>query len=123
MTNLNELFSTMRLGQLTLKNRVEVALMTRTSATSEGLATDQMASYYASIARGSLGLIIVEGTYTDELYSHCYFNQPGLANSEQAQSWVKVVVLFIRQVQRLLYNWNMQEPYLKGTALLSKSNR
>ncbi|WP_141136646.1 NADH:flavin oxidoreductase [Paenibacillus herberti] len=65
--------------------------MTRISATSEGLATDQMASYYASFARGGFGLIITEGAYTDELYSQGYFDQPGLANDAQAQSWKKVV--------------------------------
>ncbi|WP_335582795.1 hypothetical protein [Paenibacillus polymyxa] len=37
------------------------------------------------------GLIIVEGTYTDELFSQCYFNQPGMATDEQAKSWEKVV--------------------------------
>ncbi|WP_373364944.1 oxidoreductase [Paenibacillus polymyxa] len=35
--------------------------------------------------------MITEETYTDELYSQCYFNQPGLVNEEQITSWKKVV--------------------------------
>jgi 2,4-dienoyl-CoA reductase-like NADH-dependent reductase (Old Yellow Enzyme family) len=43
--------------------------MTRTSASSEGLATEKMASYYSKFARGGFSLIITEGTYTDNKYS------------------------------------------------------
>ncbi|MEC0182180.1 hypothetical protein P4H61_11815 [Paenibacillus peoriae] len=43
--------------------------MTRTGATSEGLATEQMISYYSS------HLLV-----TNALYSQCYFNQPGIVN-------------------------------------------
>lgn len=91
MTDKNVLFDTVKLGNSNLLNRVGVAPMTRISATSEGLATEEMASYYASFAHGGFGLIIIEGTYTDELYSQCYRDQGGLANDEQAQSWKKVV--------------------------------
>ncbi|WP_327204618.1 NADH:flavin oxidoreductase [Paenibacillus polymyxa] len=85
------MFETTKIGNIVLKNRLGVAPMTRTSASPEGFATDQMAQYYASFAHGGFGLIIVEGTYTDELFSQCYFNQPGMATDEQAKSWEKVV--------------------------------
>ncbi|WP_054024906.1 NADH:flavin oxidoreductase [Bacillus sp. FJAT-28004] len=91
MSNINLLFETTKVGQVTLENRVAVAPMTRVSATPEGNATDKMASYYSSFARGGFGLIITEGTYTDELYSQCYLNQVGIANDVQAQSWKTVV--------------------------------
>ena len=65
--------------------------MTRTSATEEGLATEEMAQYYANFARGGFGLIFTEGTYTDKLFSQGYLNQPGIAEKEQADSWKKVV--------------------------------
>ncbi|MEK4526822.1 MULTISPECIES: NADH:flavin oxidoreductase [Paenibacillus] len=87
----NKLFEPVNVGYNFLKNRVGVAPMTRTSATPEGLATEQMAEYYASFARGGFGFVITEGTYTDQLYSQCYFNQPGLINEEQAIAWKKVV--------------------------------
>lgn len=91
MSDTKLLFETVTLGNTTLGNRVGVAPMTRTSATPEGLATDQMVSYYASFARGEFGLIITEGIYPDDKYSQGYFNQPGIVNDEQVQSWRKVV--------------------------------
>lgn len=91
MVQNNILFESVKIGNLTLNNRVGVAPMTRISATPEGLATDQMANYYASFAKGGFGLVITEGTYTDELYSQCYFDQVGIANDKQAESWKKVV--------------------------------
>lgn len=64
--------------------------MTRTSATPEGLATDQMVNYYAKFARGGFGLLITEGIYPDNKYSQGYFDQPGIINTEQVQAWKKV---------------------------------
>lgn len=84
------LFDTVKLGRTTLDNRVGVAPMTRTSATPEGLATDQMVNYYAKFARGGFGLIIAEGTYSDNTYSQGYFDQPGIINNEQVTAWKKV---------------------------------
>lgn len=91
VTNKDLLFETVTLGSTTLDNRVGVAPMTRTSATPEGLATDQMVSYYTSFARGGFGLIITEGIYPDDTYSQGYLNQPGIVFEEQVQAWKKVV--------------------------------
>lgn len=91
MANTKKIFESVTLGNTTLNNRVGVAPMTRTSATSEGLVTDQMISYYTSFAKGGFGLVITEGTYTDRQYSQCYFYQPGIIDEEQAQSWKKLV--------------------------------
>lgn len=81
------LFSPADLGGHTLKNRFVVSPMTRASGTPEGLATAQMADYYADYARGGWGLVISEGTYPDEAYSQGYGNQPGIANDGQRESW------------------------------------
>ncbi|MCM3164214.1 NADH:flavin oxidoreductase [Metabacillus litoralis] len=91
MTNTSILFENINIGTTTLSNRVGLAPMTRTSATPEGLATDQMASYYTSFARGGFGFIITEGIYPDDKYSQGYLNQPGIINDEQEQAWKKVV--------------------------------
>jgi 2,4-dienoyl-CoA reductase-like NADH-dependent reductase (Old Yellow Enzyme family) len=72
-------------------NRSVVSPMTRTSATEDGIVTDQMAEYYASYARGGWGLIITEGVYIDLKYSQGYTFQPGIATDEQRDSWRKVV--------------------------------
>ncbi|WP_078549652.1 NADH:flavin oxidoreductase [Litchfieldia alkalitelluris] len=84
------LFNSVKLGNTTINNRVGVAPMTRTSATPEGLVTDQMVNYYADFARGGFGLIITEGTYPDSKYSQGYFEQPGLIDKDQVQAWKMV---------------------------------
>lgn len=81
------LYSPAELGGHTLKNRFVVSPMTRASGTPDGLATAQMADYYADYARGGWGLVIAEGTYPDEAHSQGYGNQPGIANDAQCDSW------------------------------------
>ena len=85
------LFSPGKLGNVTLANRAIVSPMTRTSATDDGFATDQMVDYYTEYARGGWGLVATEATYIDETYSQGYNNQPGMANDAQQESWRKVV--------------------------------
>ncbi|AQQ53136.1 oxidoreductase [Planococcus lenghuensis] len=87
----NELFMDTKIASQSLHNRIGLAPMTRTSALENGLATEEMAQYYANFARGGFGLILTEGTYTDELYSQGYLNQPGIATSEQRDAWKQVV--------------------------------
>lgn len=50
---------------LSLKNRLAVAPMTRVSASEDGLATEKMIQYYERFASGGFGLIISEGLYTE----------------------------------------------------------
>lgn len=85
------LFSRIETDTLSLDNRAGLAPMTRTSAHENGCATEEMAQYYANFARGGFGFIMTEGTYTDELYSQGYLNQPGIATEEQTESWKKVI--------------------------------
>lgn len=66
------LFSSLKLGSLTLRNRFAVAPMTRVSATAEGVPTQRMADYYASFADGGFGLVLTEGLYTDKAFSQGY---------------------------------------------------
>ncbi len=81
----------LRLNALELSNRLVVAPMTRISATPSGLATDAMVRYYRRFARGGFGLIVTEGTYTDQAFSQGYANQPGLSDIGQAKAWRPVV--------------------------------
>lgn len=91
MPQLDPLWTSFRIGSTELYNRVALAPMTRVSATADGHATERMASYYSRFARGGFGLLITEGIYTDTAHSQGYFFQPGLATTEQRDSWVKVV--------------------------------
>lgn len=85
------LFEPFESTNLALNNRIGLAPMTRTSATDDGEATDQMARYYESFARGGFSFLITEGIYTDTQYSQGYLNQPGLATNTQTEAWTPIV--------------------------------
>ncbi|GGH28911.1 NADH:flavin oxidoreductase [Dyadobacter endophyticus] len=74
-----------------LANRLVVAPMTRVSATDAGIPTQEMADYYEAFAAGGFGMIITEGTFTDELFSKANRNQPGITNAAHINGWKRVV--------------------------------
>lgn len=81
------LFSELKLGKMTLKNRVVMAPMTRSRAAENHVPTELMATYYAQ--RASAGLLITEGT-SPSLNGSGYARIPGLYNSDQIHAWKKV---------------------------------
>ena len=96
------LFSPFSIGPLQLPNRLAVAPMTRTSATSEGCATQQMADYYGDFARGGFGLLIVEGTFIDDQESQGYLTQPGIVTPAQVEAWKPLVEQAHREGARVI---------------------
>jgi 2,4-dienoyl-CoA reductase-like NADH-dependent reductase (Old Yellow Enzyme family) len=84
------LFAPVRINGLDLVNRIVVAPMTRISATSDGFVTNAMVRYYERFAKGGFALVITEGIYTDQAFSQCYQNQPGLSDVAQAKAWREV---------------------------------
>ena len=85
-------FSPFALAGKEIKNRILMAPLTRQSAEDDGTPTDEMTAYYARRARGGVGMIISEGTYTnDELGCIAYLNQPGCSNERHINAWKKVV--------------------------------
>ncbi|BAU65547.1 NADH:flavin oxidoreductase/NADH oxidase [Stanieria sp. NIES-3757] len=87
-TNSPHLLSPFSLGDLTLKNRVAMAPLTRSRAGKERLPNDLMAEYY--VQRASAGLIITEAT-TISKQANGWQQTPGIYTDEQAQAWQKVV--------------------------------
>jgi 2,4-dienoyl-CoA reductase-like NADH-dependent reductase (Old Yellow Enzyme family) len=85
------LWKPLQLGNTELENRIALAPMTRISASEDGHATERMAAYYETYARGGFGLLITEGIYPDTAHSQGYLFQPGIATAEQAQAWAPVV--------------------------------
>lgn len=73
-----------------LANRLAVAPMSRVSADSDGRPTEEMRDYYRSFAAGGFGLVITEGTFTDERESRGYERQPGIATATQGEAWATV---------------------------------
>lgn len=84
----NALLIPYRLGDLSLRNRIVMAPLTRTRAENRGhVPTELMIEYYAQ--RASAGLIITEGTWVSE-ESQGWYGVPGIYNQEQGQAWRKV---------------------------------
>ncbi|MEH6452122.1 MAG: alkene reductase [Psychromonas sp.] len=84
----DSLFQPIKLGNISLKNRIVMPPMTRSRATQPGnLANDIMAEYYAQ--RASAGLIVVEGTQISAL-GQGYAWTPGIYTPEQIAGWKKV---------------------------------
>lgn len=72
------LFSPVKVGPLTLKNRVAMASLTTTYAAPDGSVTDRMIEYYAARAAGGAGLIVVEFSFIDNKASRAQTIQLGI---------------------------------------------
>lgn len=91
MKNFSVIFKDFQIGNVSFKNRLFVAPMTRTSANDNGTVSEIMKEYYPLYAKGGFSGIITEGTYPDLKYSQAYENQPGIATEEQALSWKPII--------------------------------
>lgn len=78
------LFTSHRIGGLTLPNRVVMAPMSRVRAAAGGLATPSMATYYAQ--RATAGLIVSEGVQPSVI-GQSSPGTPGLHTDEQVAAW------------------------------------
>ena len=75
-------------ANLSLRNRVVMAPMTRSRADNAGhVPTNLMVEYYSQ--RASAGLIITEGTYVSR-EAVGYINVPGIYTPEQVTGWQKI---------------------------------
>ncbi len=117
------LFSSYDLGQITLKNRIVMAPMTRSRAIGN-VPNDLMKKYYA--LRSEAGLLITEATAVSP-NGLGYARIPGLFNEDQVTGWRKVTQavhnnggnIFVQLVHtgRVSHHLNMPE----GTKILSSS--
>lgn len=97
------IFDATAIGGRKLTNRLVVAPMTRVSATVAGAPTQEMADYYEAFATGGFGMIITEGTFTDELFSKANHYQPGITNAEHMHGW-KCVTTAVHKHEALIIN-------------------
>ncbi|MBI4967008.1 MAG: alkene reductase [Rhodospirillales bacterium] len=82
-----KLFQPLRLGDLTLPNRIVMAPMTRSRADDEGVQPEIAATYYGQ--RAGAGLIITEGIYPSAM-GKGYVRTPGIHTDAQVAAWSKV---------------------------------
>jgi N-ethylmaleimide reductase len=86
---MTSLFDSVRIGAMTIPNRIVMAPMTRNRADANGDPNEMMARYYAQ--RASFGLIITEGTQP-ALVGQAYPNTPGIINDSQKDGWREVAL-------------------------------
>ena len=82
-----DLFSPVKLGGITLKNRMVMAPLTRNRAGAGGVPQAMNVTYY--VQRASAGLIISEATPISAM-AHGYPALPGIYTDEQVAGWKKV---------------------------------
>lgn len=89
MSNDKALLKPIKIGDLSLSNRVAMAPMTRSRAANEGNVptADLQGTYYEQ--RASAGLIITEGSQISER-GVGYINTPGIHTKEQVAGWKEV---------------------------------
>lgn len=85
---MGNLFESVQLGQLMLKNRVFMAPLTRNRADANGLISELAETYYAQ--RATAGLIITEATQISPM-GKGYINTPGIHTLQQVRAWRRVV--------------------------------
>ena len=81
------LFTPLKVGALTLSNRILMAPLTRARADLAHMPNDLMAEYYAQ--RASAGLIVTECTMIAANAS-AFVTEPGIYSPEQVTAWKKV---------------------------------
>ncbi|MBA6411915.1 alkene reductase [Parahaliea sp. F7430] len=82
-----DLFSPVKLGELSLSNRIIMAPMTRSRADTDGVPTPEMVEYYRQ--RASAGMIISEGI-APSADGLGYCRTPGIYNEQQVAAWREV---------------------------------
>jgi N-ethylmaleimide reductase len=81
------LFNPLKVGALTLPNRILLAPLTRARASTDHMPNDLMAEYYSQRASG--GLLITECTMVAPGTS-AFINEPGIYSDAQITAWKKV---------------------------------
>ncbi len=85
---MSKLFQPLRIGSLTLKNRIIMAPLTRARANSiDRIPNELMVEYYSQ--RSSAGLILTEATSIMPM-GIGYANTPGIWTNEQVKGWSKI---------------------------------
>jgi N-ethylmaleimide reductase len=118
------LFDAAQIGELSLRNRVVMAPMTRCRATADHVPTPIMVTYYRQ--RAEAGLIVTEGVAPDANGAG-YARMPGLWSAEQVEAWRPVTAAVHaaggRIVAQLMHAGRMGHPHNlpAGARLLSPS--
>ena len=85
---MSKLFETLRVGEITLPNRIIMAPLTRCRASAGRIPNDLMAEYY--VQRAGAGLIVTEATSVSP-QGVGYPSTPGIWSEAQVKGWMDIV--------------------------------
>jgi N-ethylmaleimide reductase len=85
--NISPLFEPLKIGRVTLRNRLAFAPCTRQRSDLDGTPNDLNVEYYRQ--RAGIGLIVTEGVYPDDM-GKGYLFSPGLSQESHVRGWRKV---------------------------------
>lgn len=88
--SVDPLFEPYQFGNVTLKNRVVMAPMTR-SQSPGNVPGEKVAAHYRHRIEGGVGLIVTEGTVIDHKAGHGYPDVPNIHGEEALAGWKRVV--------------------------------
>ncbi|KAJ7080566.1 flavoprotein NADH-dependent oxidoreductase [Mycena crocata] len=86
---MSALFTPLRLGNVTISNRIGMSALTRNRASKEGVPNEVMKKYYDQRARGGAGIIVSEGTLITRQGTE-WPNAPGIWSKSQVEAWKKI---------------------------------
>jgi N-ethylmaleimide reductase len=84
---IEKLFEPVRIGNVTLRNRMVLAPLTRQRSQLNGVPSDANVTYYRQ--RAAAGLVVTEGTYPAE-NGKAYLFEPGICRPEHVAGWRRV---------------------------------
>ncbi|KAK1219809.1 hypothetical protein PQX77_017473 [Marasmius sp. AFHP31] len=87
--NTAPLFQPLKIGSLTLKNRVVMSALTRNRSVHNTTPNEVNVEYYRQRARGGAALIVTEGTLVSPQGSEWQY-APGISTEEHVRGWKKV---------------------------------
>ncbi len=115
---MSSLHTPLRVGALTLPNRIIMAPLTRCRAGTGRVPTDLMAEYY--VQRASAGLILSEATAVDPM-GVGYPDTPGIWSEEQVAGWKKITAAVHavggRMMLQLWHVGRISDPHFLNGAL------
>jgi len=88
--NFQKLFSSIKIGNMEVKNRFVVPPMATSLARPDGSPTDGHVAYWKERAKGGYGLLIVEATAVDPLGKGSPWDEPGIWEDRFIPGWKKV---------------------------------
>lgn len=86
-TSIDPLFTPVKMGSMTLSNRVLMAPLTRNRAAPDGVPGDLATTYYRQ--RSGAGVIITEATQISPM-GKGYLDTPGIHTEQQAHQWKEI---------------------------------